>query len=81
MIISDIGLREGRIDQIIGCGISPLQKEFGGKLVVRLQEVNFGIVQRHILHILHELAVVIVPEDKLAGIPSELVIESVYNLS
>ena len=81
MIIPNIGLREGCIDQIIGCGVSPLQKEFSGKLVARLQEVDFGIFQRHILHILHELAVVIVPENKITGIPGELFIEPVYDLS
>ena len=81
MIVPDIGLREGCIDQIIGRGVLPLQKELSGKLVVRLQEIDLSVVQRHILHILHKLAVVIVPEDKLAGIPSELVIKSVNNLS
>ena len=81
MIVPDIGLREGRINQIIGCGVSSLQKELGGKLIIRLQEVDFGIVQHHILHILHELAVVIVPENKLTGISGELLIEPVYDLS
>ena len=80
MVVSNIGLWERGIDQIVSRGVLPLQKELGGKLVVRLQEVDFGIVQRHILHILHELAVVIVPEDKLAGIPGELSVEPVNDL-
>ena len=50
------------------------------QMVVRLQEVNFGIVQFYILHILHKLAVVIVPENELSGIAGELGIEPVYNL-
>ena len=32
------------------------------------------------LHILHEFAVVIVPEDELAGIPGKLGVEPVYDL-
>ena len=50
------------------------------QMVVRLQEVNFGIVQFYILHILHKLAVVIVPENELSGIAGELGIEPVYDL-
>ena len=80
MVVPHIRLRERGIDKIVGRGVLPLQKELGGKLIVRLQEVDLGVVQRHGLHIFHELAVVIVPEDQLAGVSRKLSIEPVYDL-
>ena len=80
MIVPYIRLGERGIDQIVGRGVLTFQKELGGKLIVRLQEIDLGVVKRHILHILHELSVVIVPEDKLAGIPGKLGVEPIYNL-
>ena len=80
MVVPHIRLWERGIDKIVGRGVLPLQKEFGGKLIVRLQEVDLGVVQRHGLHIFHELAVVIVPEDQLAGVSRKLGIEPVYDL-
>ena len=80
MVVPHIRLWERGIEQIIGRGVLPLQKELSGKLVVRLQEIDLGVVQRHILHILHKLAVVIVPEDQLAGIPGKLSVEPINNL-
>ena len=80
MVVAHIWLRERRIDQVVGRGVLPLQKELGGKLIIRPQEIDLGVVQRHILHILHELTVVIVPEDQLARIPGKLSVESVYDL-
>ena len=64
---------------------SPVMKSLERKqrifqMVVRLQEVNFGIVQFYILHILHKLAVVIVLEDELSGISGKLSAQPVYDL-
>ena len=80
MVVPHIRLRERGIDKIVGRGVLPLQKELSGKLIIRLQEVDLGIVQCHGLHIFHELAVVIVPEDQLAGVSRKLGIEPVYDL-
>ena len=80
MVVPHIRLGEGGVDQVVCRSVLPFQKELGGKLIVRLQEVDFGIVQLHILHILHKLAVVIVPENELSGIAGELGIEPVYDL-
>src|SRR5699024_10485040 len=55
MVVPHIRLGEGGVDQVVCRSVLPFQKELGGKLIVRLQEVDFGIVQLHILHILHKL--------------------------
>ena len=57
------------------------QKELYGKLIVRLQKVDFGVFHLYILHILHELAVIIVPKDKFTGIAGKLSIQPVCDLS
>ena len=80
MVVPHIRLWEGRIDEIVCCGVLPFQKQLGRKLVVRLQIVDLGIFQFHILHILHKLAVVIVPKDEFTGITGKLRIQTVYDL-
>ena len=80
MVVPHIRLRKGGIDKIVCCGVLPFQKKLGGKLVVRLQEVNLGIFKLYILHILHKLAVVIVPKDEFTGIAGKLSIQPVYDL-
>lgn len=80
MVVPHIRLGEGGVDQVVCRSVLPFQKELGGKLIVRLQEVDFGIVQLHILHILHKLAVIVVPKDELSGIAGKLSIQPVYDL-
>lgn len=59
MVVPHIRLWEGRVDEVVCCGVLPFQKKLGGKLVVSLQKVDLGIFKLHILHILHKFAVVI----------------------
>ena len=80
MVVPHIRLWEGRIDEVVCCGVLPFQKKLGGKLVVSLQEVYLGIFKLHILHILHKFAVVIVPKDEFTGIAGKLGIQPVYDL-
>ena len=80
MVVPHIRFRKGGIDEVVCGGVLPFQKELGGKLIVRLQEVDFGIVQLYILHILYKLAVIVVPKDELTGIAGKLSIQPVYNL-
>ena len=67
MVVSHIRLRKGRVGKIVCGGVLQFQKELGCELVIRLQEVDFGVFQLYILHILHKLAVVIVPKYELSG--------------
>ena len=80
MVVPHIRLGEGGVDEIVCGGVLPFQKEFGGKLIVRLQKVDLGIIQLHILHILHKLAVIVVPKDEFTGIAGKLGIQPVYDL-
>ena len=80
MVVPHIRLGEGGIDEVVCGGVLPFQKEFGGKLIVRLQKVDLGIIQLHILHILHKLAVIVVPKDEFTGIAGKLSIQTVYDL-
>jgi len=80
MVVPHIRFRKGGIDEVVCGGVLPFQKELGGKLIVRLQKVDFGVFQLYILHILHKLAVVIVPKDEFTGIAGKLGIQPVYDL-
>ena len=80
MVVPHIRLGEGGIDEVVCGGVLPFQKEFGGELIVRLQEVDFGIIKLYILHILHKLAVIVVPKDEFTGIAGKLSIQPVYDL-
>ena len=80
MVVPHIRLRKRSIDQVIGRGVLTLQKELSGKLIVRLQEVDLGVIQRHGLHIFHKLTVVIVPEDQFSRVSRKLSVEPIYNL-
>ena len=79
MVVPHIRLGEGGIDEVVCGGVLPFQKEFGGELIVRLQEVDFGIIKLYILHILHKLAVIVVPKDEFTGI-GKFSIQPVYDL-
>ena len=78
MVVPHIRLWEGRVDEVVCCGVLPFQKKLGGKLVVSLQKVDLGIFKLHILHILHKLAVVIVPKDEFTGVAGKLRIQTVW---
>ena len=80
MVVPHIRLWEGRVDEVVCCGVLPFQKKLGGKLVVSLQKVDLGIFKLHILHILHKFAVVIVPKDEFTGAAGKLRIQTVYDL-
>ena len=77
MVVPHIRLWEGRVDEVVCCGVLPFQKKLGGKLVVSLQKVDLGIFKLHILHILHKFAVVIVPKDEFTGVAGKLRIQTV----
>src|SRR5699024_9571894 len=68
MVVPHIRLGEGGVDEIVCGSVLPFQKELGGELIVWLQEVDLGIIKLYILHILHKLAVIVVPKDEFTGI-------------
>ena len=80
MVVPYIRLGEGGVDEIVCGGVLPFQKKLGGKLVIRLQKVDFSVFQLYILHILHKLAVIVIPKNELTGIAGKLSIQPVYDL-
>ena len=80
MIIFDVGLGEGRIDEIVGRRIDLLQKILCVKLIIGLQAINFGILQRQRPDIFGKSPLVVVPEHELAGFPRKLCIQAIGDL-
>ena len=72
MIVLDVRLGEGGINQIAGGGVHPLQEILCVKLVVRLQVVHLRPGQIQGVDILRKVTVVVVPEDQLADVSGEL---------
>ena len=81
VVVRNVRLGEGGVDQVIGGGVHPLQKILCVKLVVRLQMVHLRPGQMQGVDVLRKAAVVVVPEDQFAGVPGELGIQAVFNLS
>ena len=74
------GLGERRIDQVIALRVLALQQNLGSELIGRGQMPDFRILQRHSVHIIGKIAVVIVPEHQPAPPGRKLGVQLIHDL-
>ena len=80
MVLPDIRLGEGGIDQVVRRPVFPLQKELCPELVILLQMIHLRIFQLQRIHVLGKLALRVIPEDELPDIPRKLRIQLIRDL-
>ena len=74
------GLGERCIDQVIALRVLAFQQNLGSELVGRRQMPDFCILQRHSVHIIGKIAVVIVPEHQPAPLGRKLGVQLIHDL-
>ena len=79
MIFPHVRLGERGIDQVIGGGIFPLQKEFGAEGIIFLQVVHLCIGQLQVIHLICKLAIRVISEDQLTNTTGELYVQLIRN--